>query len=106
MIKKVLRSNAMHKRLENHHNEIVNRTHRSKAKSFWSIVKRDYHNEIRFMQKEKKRILTNEEKKILYKDCVERLAAHRYSVPSLRGIRGWVPKKYRSDKWVRMYYGD
>lgn len=106
MKKSYKRSNAVHERLKELNNEIANKTHQSKARHFWSIVKRNYHWDIIVTQEKKKRVLTKEERNEIFKDCEESLAAHRYSVPSLRYFRGWVPKKYRNDRWVRKYYGD
>ena len=46
MASKVLRSNLAHKRLASKYDKISVSLKDSTAKQFWSVVKRDYHNDI------------------------------------------------------------
>ena len=95
MSTKLERSNKVHMRLSDKHNDNANLNHNSTAKNFWSLVRRDYHDSVVRDQKRFGKILSKAEKKNLYRLAINDVVDYRKSVNKDFGFNRYVPKKYK-----------
>lgn len=93
MASKVLRSNLAHKKLASKYDKISVSLKDSTAKQFWSVVKRDYHNDVCLKQSTSNKLLSFKEKREIFDYWKKDLISYRKYVNKNFHFNRFIPKE-------------